>query len=145
VNFGEKGGVRWRGGDGWLGGGAGTAAAGRGAGGGAGSGRGTGGGHVVVAVEDAGVRRDRIGLTPAGVPRSAAAGTGAAEPWRSSPQLTAAPTGMRPPHTEQRALIETLVIFAGSSRKTERHSGQDTFIGSAGWVESGIRVAAGPG
>jgi hypothetical protein len=62
----------------------------------------------------------------------------------SSPQFTDEPTGMRPPHTEQRARIETLVIFAGSRRKTERHSGQETFIGSAGLAVSGSRAVAGP-
>jgi hypothetical protein len=68
---------------------------------------------------------------PAGV--GAATDTGAAVAG-SSPHVTAAPTGMRPPQIEHLARIDTLVIFAGSSRKTERHSGQETFIGTSGWV-----------
>jgi hypothetical protein len=47
---------------------------------------------------------------------------------RSSPQRTLSPTAMIPPQTEQRARRLTLVILAGSSRKTERHSGHETFI-----------------
>jgi len=59
----------------------------------------------------------------------------------SSPHWTAAPTGMSPPQTEHRARIDTLVIFAGSSLNTERHSGQETFIDGAGWEESGTPPA----
>ena len=138
VNFGENGGVRWRTGAGdWLGGGVGAgrgatgagrcAAAGVGAGGGAA--RGIGGGQAFAGTEAAGVLpRDRIGFPPPGVGPAAAAVVAPAESCRSSPQVTAAPTGMSPPHTEHRARMETLVIFAGSRRKTERHSGQETFI-----------------
>jgi hypothetical protein len=88
---------------------------------------------------------DSIGFTPTGVEPSAGAPVvDDCETWSSSPQFTAAPTGMSPPHTEQRARIDTLVILAGSSRNTDRHSGQDTFIGSAGWVASAGRPEAGP-
>src|SRR5262245_29826486 len=91
------------------------------------SARGTGGGHAAVGVACTGVRgRAVIGFTPAELPTATGAGTAG----KSSPQLTAAPTGMSPPQIEQRARIETLVIFAGSSRKTDRHSGQETFIGT---------------
>jgi hypothetical protein len=101
---------------------------------------GTGGGHDAVPDATGVFVRDIMGFTPAGVaPRT---GVGAA--GRSSPQFTDAPTGMRPPQTEQRARIVTLVILAGSSRKTDRHSGQDTFIGSAGLAVSGSRAAVGP-
>jgi len=139
VNFGENGGVRWRTGAGnWLGSadgagfggtGAGRGGAAAGAGVGVGAARGIGGGQAFAGAETAGVfARVMIGFTPLGVaPRPACAGA-PAETWRSSPQLTAAPTGMRPPHTEHRARMATLVIFAGSRRKTERHSGQETFI-----------------
>lgn len=107
------------------------------------SGLGTGGGHAAPLVVTGVFVFDIIGFTPAGV--GLRLGTrGATVGWRSSPQLTAAPTGMRPPQIEQRARIETLVILAGSSRKTERHSGQDTFIGSAGLAVSGSRAVVGP-
>lgn len=56
-------------------------------------------------------------------------GEDAAVASTSSAQPALAPTGMMPPHTEQRARSDTLVILAGSTRKTERHSGQVTFIG----------------
>ena len=104
--------------------------------------RGTGGGQEV-APECTGVfGRDVIDLTSADVPAVTLA-AGAGTVGNSSPQLTAAPTGMSPPQTEQRARMETLVIFAGSSRKTVRHSGQETFIGNGGSVESaGLFVAA---
>lgn len=148
--LGENGGVRWRGcADGSTGrGGTGAtfddgAAAARG--GGAVRECGTGGGQAVDAVADAGVFvRERMGFTPFGVVPRAGAAEVDGETCRSSPQFTAAPTGMSPPQTEQRARIDTLVILAGSSRKTERHSGQDTFIGIAGWVASAGRPAAGP-
>lgn len=135
VNFGEKGGVRCRTGVGcWLGvddgAGAGFGVGIAGARGVGGSARGTGGGHVGGAA-CTGVRpRVEIGFTPAALPTPAVAGAGAV--GSSSPQLTAAPTGIRPPQIEQRARIETLVIFAGSSRNTDRHSGQETFIENAG-------------
>src|SRR5436305_1049634 len=38
-----------------------------------------------------------------------------------------APTVMTPPHTEQRARMPAEGIFVGSTRKTERHSGHETF------------------
>jgi hypothetical protein len=138
VNFGENGGVRCRtGADDWLGGGVGAGrgatGAGRcgvaGAGEGGGAARGIGGGHAFAGIEAAGVLpRDMIGFTPLGVGPGPPAVVVPAETCRSSPQVTAAPTGMSPPHTEHRARMETLVIFAGSRRKTERHSGQETFI-----------------
>lgn len=159
--LGENGGVRTRGGGAGSaarGGGAGSAARGggaeeegAGAGGGADGARvstlGTGGGQaavVAVAAVAAGVFVfEKIGFTPAGV--AARLGTrGAMVGWRSSPQFTAAPTGISPPQTEQRARIDTLVILAGSSRKTDRHSGQDTFIGSASLAVSGSRAVVGP-
>lgn len=93
----------------------------------------------------------RTGRTPAGVDPAnagAPAPTGAAcrrgdasaenSPLASSAHCTAAPTAISPPHTEQRARIETLVILAGSTRKTDRHSGQEMFIGSA-WPGLGRR------
>jgi len=143
---GENGGVRGRGG------GAGASAR-FGAGGavlggtawalGGASARGTGGGQDAAAPEGAGVPvLASIGFTPDGVfPIAGADDVAAAEPWRSSPQFTAAPTGMSPPHTEQRARMATLVIFAGSSLKTDRHSGQETFIGISGLVASAVRPA----
>ncbi len=39
-----------------------------------------------------------------------------------------APTEITPPHTEQRARTPAAGTFAGSTRKTDRHSGQLTFI-----------------
>ena len=105
--------------------------------------RGTGGGQAVAPAATGVFVFVRSGFTPLGVPLRL--GTrGAVVDWRSSPQLTAAPTGIRPPQIEQRARIETLVILAGSSRKTDRHSGQDTFIGSAGLSVSGSRAVVGP-
>ena len=127
--------------------GVGAAATGVGAGGGADGARlsalGIGGGHAGLDVAAGVLVFERSGFTPDGV--AARLGTrGAIVGWRSSPQLTAAPTAMSPPHTEQRARIETLVILAGSSRKTDRHSGQDTFIGSASLAVSGSRAVVGP-
>lgn len=76
--------------------------------------------------------RARTGRTPAGVDAmGAASGARAVVAGRSSPHWTAAPTAMSPPHTEHRARMATLVIFAGSTLKTDRHSGQDTFIADA--------------
>ena len=96
--------------------------------------RGTGGGQV--APECMGLfGREVIDFTSAELPAVTLV-AGAGTVGNSSPQLTAAPTGMRPPQTEQRARMDTLVIFAGSSRKTVRHSGHETFIGSGGSVES---------
>lgn len=156
--LGENGGVRGRGGatDGGVGG-AGAASRGEGAVGVAAAGEagarcgvnsvlGTGGGHGETDVDATGVLvLDNIGFTPLGVvPRAGAASGALPDAGRSSPQFTDAPTGMRPPHTEHRARIDTLVILAGSSRKTDRHSGQDTFIGSAGLAVSGSRAVAGP-
>ncbi len=107
---------------------------------------GNGGGQDEAAVDATGVFAfDNIGFTPDGVdPRMCVTDGAAFGAGRSSPQFTDAPTGMRPPHTEQRARIDTLVILAGSSRKTDRHSGQDTFIGIAGLAVSGSRDVAGP-
>lgn len=107
------------------------------------SARGIGGGQL--GPGGAGVRcREKTGFTPAGVPAIAGAAVrGAGTAGRSSPQLTAAPTGMSPPQTEQRALIDTLVILAGSSRNTERHSGQETFIETSGLVEFANLCAVG--
>ncbi len=158
---GENGGVRLRagagsgacsgttGGDatcGGLGGGAACGALGVGAS----CRRGTGGGHAAGALEvgtvAAGVGLARTGRAPMGVAAlaGAAAANGVDADGRSSPQFTAAPTGINPPQTEQRARIDTLVIFAGSSRKTERHSGQETFIGIAGWEASAVPCEAAP-
>lgn len=82
------------------------------------SARGSGGGHATA--DDAGVLPFEYGgLIPGGVEPCAAAFARAGGPCMSSTQFTAAPTGMRPPQTEQRARNETLVIFAGSRRKTE--------------------------
>lgn len=60
-------------------------------------------------------------------PRSDA-GLDASASGKSSPQLTLADTGITPPHTEQRARTAAPTTFAGSTRNTDRHSGQDTFI-----------------
>jgi hypothetical protein len=144
---GENGGVLRRvapdAGTAWAGmGAAGSATARRGAAGSFTSPRAIGGGQVG---EGGTAPADlaRTGFTPRGVdPALAPLAEGTA--GKSSPQLTAAPTGMRPPHTEHRARIEMLVIFDGSRRKTDRHSGQETFIGSAGPVESGIRRGVAP-
>jgi hypothetical protein len=100
------------------------------------SARGTGGGQAGGG-DDAGVRpRTGIGFAPDPPPTPAFAGS-------SSPQLTAAPTGIKPPQIEHRARIERLVIFAGSSRNTDRHSGQETFIESAGLAVFADLCAAG--
>ena len=143
---GENGGVRGRGGG--VGASARFGAGGAVLGGaawtrGGASARGTGGGHDAAAPEGAGVPAlASTGFTPDGVlPMAGADDVAAGETWRSSPQLTAAPTGMSPPHTEQRARMATLVIFAGSSLKTDRHSGQETFIGISGLVASAGRPA----
>lgn len=143
VNLGENGGVRCLTGEageaaGWLG----TAPfGGVPEGGDGGRFRGTGGGHEL-APECIGVfGRDAIDLTSGELP-AATLGAGAGTVGNSSPQLTAAPTGMSPPQTEHLARMDTLVIFAGSSRKTVRHSGHETFIGSEGSVESAIPCAA---
>lgn len=102
--------------------------------------RGTGGGHDVAADCMGVLGREPIGFTLGEPPAPTPAGAGMM--GNSSPQLTAAPTGISPPQTEQRARIDTLVIFAGSSRKTVRHSGQETFIGIEGSVESAGPSAA---
>ena len=103
--------------------------------------RGTGGGQDV-APECIGVfGREVIDFTSGEVPAATLA-AGAGTVGNSSPQLTAAPTGISPPHTEQRARMDTLVIFAGSSRKTVRHSGHETFIGNGDSVGSAGLVAA---
>ena len=47
---------------------------------------------------------------------------------KSSAQRTLAPTGMSPPQMEHRARRCAPVTFAGSTRKTEWHSGQETFM-----------------
>jgi hypothetical protein len=140
--LGENGGVRCRTGVGcWLGvaGGAPDDRGVAGARGFGGSARGTAGGHEVAAVGP-GVRA-RAGV-PACVPADDVT-RGAGTVGNSSPQLTAAPTGISPPQTEQRARIDTLVIFAGSSRNTDRHSGQETFIGRADWAAFADPGAAG--
>lgn len=99
--------------------------------------RGTGGGQAGGAA-CAGVRACAgMGFAPGALPTPAFAGS-------SSPQLTAAPTGIKPPQIEHRARIERLVIFAGSSRKTDRHSGQETFIESAGLAVFAVLCAAVP-
>jgi len=87
---------------------------------------------------DAGVLA-RTGLTPAGVePWAAAAATLLTGPGgRSSVHCTAAPTAIRPPHTEHRARIDTLVILAGSTLYTDLHSGQETFIGCVAYWWTG--------
>ena len=46
----------------------------------------------------------------------------------SSPQFTLSPTEITAPQMEQRARSVVLVILAGSTRKSDRHSGQATFI-----------------
>lgn len=141
VTLGENGGVRCRTGGwggaaaGWLG----VAVFDEAAGVGDASGfRGTGGGQVVAADCNGVFGREPTDFTLGELSAPTVAGAGTV--GSSSPQLTAAPTGINPPQTEQRARIDTLVIFAGSSRKTVRHSGHETFIGIEGSVES-----AGPG
>lgn len=144
VNLGENGGVRCLTGDGddaaagWLGS---SGFGGGPAGGDAGWFRGTGGGHEVAPTCIGVFGRDVMDFTSVELPAATLA-AGAGTVGNSSPQLTAAPTGMSPPQTEHRARMDTLVIFAGSSRKTVRHSGHETFIGSGGLVESaGLFVA----
>ena len=66
----------------------------------------------------------------AGVVR-VAAGADTRVSGKSSPQLTLAETGITPPQTEQRALTAAPTTLAGSTRKTDRHSGHDTFIHSS--------------
>ena len=57
---------------------------------------------------------------------------GAAAAWcfggpNSSSTEVPAPTVITPPHTEQRARTPEAGIFPGSTRKTDRHSGHETF------------------
>lgn len=66
----------------------------------------------------------RGGVTDAALATGAAAGAGAKSPRWSAP----ADTVITPPQIEQRARIAVPGNFAGSTRKTERHSGQVTFI-----------------
>ncbi len=47
---------------------------------------------------------------------------------KSSAHRILAPTGMIAPHTEQRARKLAPVTLAGSTRKTDWHSGQETFM-----------------
>lgn len=110
-----------RAGDGWRGRGAAAGAAGR----------------ALSAGVDDGRSLGRVASGPVwGRVGSAGAGVGCTlgEPFRGAPGASAslqpalAPTGMIPPQTEQRARSDTLVILAGSTRNTERHSGQETFI-----------------
>lgn len=76
----------------------------------------------------AGLRPARVAGCSSPLPL-ADAGTSAS--GKSSPQLTLADTGITPPHTEQRALTAAPTTLAGSTRNTDRHSGQDTFIHSS--------------
>jgi len=64
------------------------------------------------------------GATPA-VPRALIAALGLAA--NSSSIELPAPTAMTPPQTEQRARTPAAGIFDGSTRKTDRHSGHETF------------------
>ena len=97
-------------------GGAGTAGAGAGAtaDGSGGAGRGAGGASSTC--EDAG----RAGKAPARSSRGRAGAKSSPAPARGAMVIT-------PPHTEQRARTDAGGILAGSTRKTERHSGQETF------------------
>ena len=58
---------------------------------------------------------------------SALAPVGVAKEKSARPSAPAAMV-MTPPHTEQRARIRAAGILDGSTRNTERHSGQATFI-----------------
>ena len=66
------------------------------------------------------------------VARSGAARNGTrtfgVELGKSSAQLMLAPTGIRPPHTAQRARKFAPVTLAGSTRKTDWQSGHETFM-----------------
>lgn len=110
--------------------------------GGAKGGTRAGGGETGVGVRDVvtdGTSFETLTEAAAGVAArglgAAAARTGvgaeASASGKSSPQLTLAETGMTPPHTEQRALTAAPTTLAGSTRKTDRHSGHETFIHSS--------------
>ena len=78
-----------------------------------------------------------VGLAATGVATAEAAlpdamrGVGEAAapaPTKSSSMTPAAPIAMTPPQTEQRARTPACGTLAGSTRKTERHSGQEMFM-----------------
>lgn len=93
-------------------------------------------GGVGVAQRDAGdaaagvaVGQASAGPAPAVAPGAAAgtAATGVDGAANSSSIGAAAPTMMTPPQTEQRARTPADGTFSGSTRKTELHSGHETF------------------
>ena len=73
----------------------------------------------------------RIGVGATGAIATVGAGAGAgagAAVTKSAPASLAPAMMITPPHTEQRARTLAAGIFAGSTRNTERHSEQVTFI-----------------
>ena len=75
---------------------------------------------------------DSVGIDALGVGvRGAGAGMLDVVDGDANSDRASAPAAMviTPPHTEQRARTLADASFAGSTRNTERHSGQETFIG----------------
>ena len=73
-----------------------------------------------------------LGITGVGCVLSDS-GRPALSPLNSSRCLAPSPSGwtvMTPPQTAQRARIDAAGTLAGSTRNTDRHSGQETFTGS---------------
>lgn len=110
-------------------------AAGRGATGGAGAATGAGGaGGIGRGGTGAGAGgAGRIGIAGVGaLPNVIGTGRGAVAPISAGVNSSTAPvpsfdTVITPPHTAQRARTSAPGTLAGSTRKTERHSGQATF------------------
>jgi hypothetical protein len=110
----------------------GGAAGGAAAGGGGATGADATGGGATAGADDAISWNGTIGASKAG------AATGTARDTRGGGALTRVganssstaipmPTVMTPPHTEQRARTPAVGTFAGSTRKTDWHSGHETF------------------
>ncbi len=69
-----------------------------------------------------------VGAPNGTVARTAGSGARVVELGNSSAHRTLAPTGIRPPQIEHRARRLAPVTLAGSTRKTEWHSGHETFM-----------------
>jgi hypothetical protein len=113
------------------------------------AGEGAGGGNTDAAADDAaGVGADMAtaGLVPAGVYGRCGVGRDGRDPAAATAPNDAGVTeigseppamAITPPHTEQRARTPVAGTFAGSTRKTDRQSGQETVIAPA--LRSGAR------
>lgn len=69
-----------------------------------------------------------VGAPNGMVARTAGSGARVVELGNSSAHRTLAPTGISPPQIEHRARRLAPVTLAGSTRKTEWHSGHETFM-----------------